>query len=84
VILDYNALLNNPALFDSSRQKRLTGDILLTWLLNPGTAVYLGYTDTLENQALLAGTPNTVFRTNLPSVTTQRQFFAKVSYLVRF
>jgi hypothetical protein len=84
VIVDYNALLDNPALFDSSRQKRVTGDILVTWLLNPGTAVYVGYTDTLENQALLAGTPNTVVRTNLPSVTTQRQFFAKVSYLFRF
>jgi hypothetical protein len=84
VIVDYNALLNNPALFDSSRQKRVTGDVLLTWLLNPGTAVYLGYTDTLENEALLAGTPNTVLRTNLPSTTTQRQLFAKISYLFRF
>ncbi|HEY4089483.1 MAG TPA: DUF5916 domain-containing protein [Bryobacteraceae bacterium] len=84
VIVDYNALLNNPALFDSSRQKRVTGDVLLTWLLNPGTAVYVGYTDTLENEALLAGIPNTVIRTNLPSTTTQRQFFAKISYLFRF
>ena len=84
MIVDYNALLNNAALFDSSRQKRVTGDVLLTWLLNPGTAVYLGYTDTLENQALLAGIPNTVIRTNLPSTTTQRQFFAKISYLFRF
>ncbi|HVV45209.1 MAG TPA: hypothetical protein VHC72_08375, partial [Bryobacteraceae bacterium] len=84
VIIDYNALLNNAALFDADRQKRVTGDILLTWLLNPGTALYLGYTDTLENQALLAGIPNTVVRTNLPSVTTQRQFFAKISYLFRF
>ncbi|HVY93745.1 MAG TPA: DUF5916 domain-containing protein [Bryobacteraceae bacterium] len=84
VIIDYNALLNNPALFDADKQKRVTGDILLTWLLNPGTAVYIGYTDTLENQALLNGIPNTVIRTNLPSVTTQRQFFAKLSYLFRF
>jgi hypothetical protein len=44
----------------------------------------VGYTDTLENQALLAGAPNTVIRTNLPSTTTQRQFFAKLSYLFRF
>jgi hypothetical protein len=84
VIVDYNALLNNRELFDADRQKRFTGDVLLTWLLNPGTAVYVGYTDTLENQALLAGSPNTVFRTNLPSTTIQRQLFAKVSYLFRF
>jgi hypothetical protein len=84
VIIDYNSLLKNPALFDPDRQKRVTGDVLLTWLLHPGTAFYLGYTDSLENVALMTGDPNTVVRTNLPSTTTQRQFFAKLSYLFRF
>ena len=84
VIIDYNALLQNPLLFDADRQKRITGDVLLTWLLHPGTAVYVGYTDTLENAALMTGDPNAVIRTNLPSTTTQRQFFAKISYLFRF
>jgi hypothetical protein len=84
VIVDYNATLPNAALFSVDRQKRVTGDVLLTWLLNPGTAFYLGYTDSLENVALLPGDPNLVVRTNLPSTTTQRQFFAKMSYLLRF
>ncbi len=83
-IVDYNALLQNSRLFDADRQKRVTGDILLTWLLHPGTAFYLGYTDNLENLALVTGAPNIVIRTNLPSTTTQRQFFAKLSYLFRF
>jgi hypothetical protein len=56
-IIDYNALLNNAALFDANRQKSVTGDVLLTWFLRPGTAVHLGYTETLENAALLAGEP---------------------------
>jgi len=84
VIIDYNGLLQNPLLFDADRQKRVTGDVLLTWLLHPGTAFYLGYTDTLENVGLIGGNPNTLIRTNLPSTTTQRQFFAKISYLFRF
>lgn len=84
LIVDYNSVLQNPALISLDRQKRLSGDVLMTWLLHPGTAFYLGYTDSLENVALAAGAPNTVVRTNLPSTTTQRQFFAKVSYLFRF
>ncbi|MDP9170215.1 MAG: hypothetical protein M3N54_06340, partial [Acidobacteriota bacterium] len=84
VIIDYNSLLQNPGLISLDRQKRVTGDVLLTWLLHPGTAFYLGYTDSLENLELMAGNPNAVIRTNLPSTTTQRQLFAKVSYLFRF
>jgi hypothetical protein len=84
VIVDYNATLPNSALFSVDRQKRVTGDVLLTWLLHPGTAFYLGYTDSLENIALMTGDPNTIVRTNLPATTTQRQFFAKLSYLFRF
>ncbi len=84
LIVDYNSLLQNPLLFNADRQKRITSDVLVTWLLHPGTAFYLGYTDSLENVALMTGTPNTIIRTNLPSTTTQRQFFAKLSYLFRF
>jgi hypothetical protein len=84
LIIDYNSTLQNPALISLDRQKRITGDILLTWLLHPGTAFYLGYTDSLENLTLTPGNPNAVIRTNLPSTTTQRQFFAKFSYLFRF
>jgi hypothetical protein len=88
VIVDYNSLLQNAALISLDRQKRVNADVLLTWLLHPGTAVYVGYTDGLENVALAPGVGpgavNTVLRTNLPAATTERQFFAKVSYLFRF
>jgi hypothetical protein len=88
VIVDYNILLQNAALISLNREKQVTGDVLLTWLLHPGTAVYAGYTDRLENVALEPGlgpgAVNTVLQTNLPGATTQRQFFAKVSYLFRF
>jgi len=81
MIVDYNALLENAALIDATRQKRLSGDVLLTWLLHPGTAVYVGYTDRLENVAIYQ---NTIVPIGFPSTTVARQFFAKVSYLFRF
>jgi hypothetical protein len=35
LILDYNAVLQNPALIGLDRQKAVTGDVLLTYLLHP-------------------------------------------------
>ncbi|MCU1238860.1 MAG: rane associated hydrolase [Candidatus Solibacter sp.] len=84
MIVDYNGVLANPQLVNLTRQKRITGDVLLTYLIHPGTALYLGYTDRLENLRLLPGAPPTVSTIGFPSTTTARQFFAKVSYLFRF
>jgi hypothetical protein len=84
MIVDYNAVLDNPALISLDRQKRVTGDVLLTYLIHPGTALYLGYTDSLENLSLVSGSPFTTARIGFPSTTTARQFFAKISYLFRF
>ena len=84
MIVDYNGVLQNPALINLDKQKRVTGDVLLTYLIHPGTALYVGYTDRLENLALQPGSPPTVGRIGFPSTTTGRQFFAKVSYLFRF
>ena len=81
MIVDYNAVLENAALIDLKRQKRITGDALLTYLIHPGTALYVGYTDRLENLGLLNGMVRPI---GFPSTTTARQFFAKVSYLFRF
>ena len=81
LILDYNATLQNPALINLPRQKRITGNVLLTYLLHPGTAFYIGYTDRLENLAIFPGQVN---RIAFPSTTTARQFFTKISYQLRF
>ncbi len=84
MIVDYNGVLANPSLVNLARQKRVTGDVLVTYLIHPGTALYLGYTDRLENLRLFPGLPPSVGTIGFPSTTTARQFFAKVSYLFRF
>ena len=48
-ILDYNAILPNESLVALDRRKHLTADVLVTYLMHPGTAVYVGYTDGYDN-----------------------------------
>jgi hypothetical protein len=85
-IVDYNSVLANPQLIAQEKTKQLTGDILLTYLLNPGTALYIGYTDRYENLALDPTLPPSLRlqRIGEPTTSTGRQFFIKLSYLFRF
>ena len=53
--MDYEGILPNPSLVNLDRSRKLTANILLTWLLRPGTAFYGGYTDVRENLALFPG-----------------------------
>lgn len=95
-IFDYNATLANPNLVDLQTTlgsfpggpliptKRFTADFLLTYLLNPGTALYIGYTDRYDNRVLEPGMPPSLQFIRSPSTSTGRQLFIKVSYLFRF
>jgi len=96
-IFDYNATLGNPDLLDIQTNlggvpggptvptKRFTADLLLTYLLHPGTALYVGYTDRQENLVIDSSTsPPMLRRISSPSTPTGRQFFIKMSYLFRF
>lgn len=82
-IIDYNAVLSNPAAASYDTSKKFTGDLLLAYLPHPGTAVYAGYTNSRENLALL-GEPAELVRTTRPDLQTGSQVFVKVSYLFRF
>ena len=97
LIVDYNATLANPQLLDLQTNlgsfdggpavptKKLTPDILFTYLLHPGTAIYFGYTDGYTNLHLVPGTPPTVPpATGSPTIPTGRIVFVKVSYLFRY
>ena len=81
-ILDYNGVLANPLLVDLQRTKHLTADLLMTYLVNPGTAVYIGYTDGYDNVAIDPQGVRGFIRN--PTTSTGRQFFVKTSYLFRF
>jgi hypothetical protein len=83
-ILDYNAVLPNAGLIDLERSKRLTADVLVTYLLNPGTALYVGYNNRFENLRLDPTVPPSLRRTGSPTNGVGRQFFVKMSYLFRF
>jgi hypothetical protein len=82
-IVDYAAVLPDPELVALERNKRLTGDVLLSYVLHPGTAIYLGYTDRQENLRLLTDPPR-LENTRGLDLHTGRQVFLKVSYLLQF
>ena len=83
-IVDYNAVLPDAALIGLEREKRLTGDVLGTYVINPWTAIYIGYTDGYANLAFDPARAGTLRRTNAIDLSTGRQFFVKTSYLFNF
>jgi len=83
-ILDYHAVLPDETLVDLRRDKRLVTDFLGTYLINPWTALHLGYTDRYENLEPDPLMPGTIRRTPSVTASTGRQFFIKTSYLIRF
>jgi hypothetical protein len=83
VIVDYNAVLPSAALIALDRTKRVGYDILLTYLLHPGTALYAGYTDIYQNYLLDPLHPPNLSLTRFPDMNTGRQVFVKLSYQLR-
>ena len=83
-IVDYNGVLSNGSLVNLPRTKRLSCDFLLTYLLHPGTAFYLGYTDIYEDLRFEPWRPPYLQLTGSPNLNTGRQVFVKMSYLFRF
>jgi hypothetical protein len=92
LILDYNATIANTNLVDLQRNlggndsppfqpsKKFTPDVLLTYLLHPGTAIYLGYNNGYSDLNLHSSIPPA----GAPINPTSRLFFVKVSYLLRY
>jgi hypothetical protein len=95
VIEEYDAILtrNDPAdpaptyPFTYQRTtKNLNTDILITYLLHPGTAVYVGYNTNQQNlnRALAMDPLFGAVKVGRPLINDGRLFFVKVSYLFRF
>lgn len=84
VILQYNAILANPALTRLDTAKNFNADFLFTYLVNPWTALYVGYNGNAQNIELLpTATGSELVRTRY-FTNDARQFFIKFSYLLRF
>ena len=84
VIVDYESVLPNSTLVALERGKQIGVDALFTYMLNPGTAFYVGYTDVYENWRFDPTLPPNLIRTDFPGLNTGRLFFVKLSYLFRF
>jgi hypothetical protein len=77
-------VLANPLLSSLSPTKNVNADFLMTYLVNPGTAVYVGYNSNLQNlDRRLIPTPTGLLTTRDTFINDGRQFFVKLSYLFR-
>jgi hypothetical protein len=83
LIVDYEAILPNETLVSLEREKRLAFDVLATYMVNPWTAVYVGYTDAYAN-LLLEDPLERPARGGAPTTSVGRQLFVKVSYLLKY
>jgi hypothetical protein len=84
---EYDALLANPANTSLKTSKRFNADFLVTYLLHPNTALYVGYNSNLENVLLpLQSDPGAVngLARGRSFHNDGRNFFVKASYLFRF
>ena len=87
LILQYNALLAGTPGVGSPytylpTSKQFNADFLITYLVHPGTAIYVGYNSDLQNLNVQPGVG--VFSAPKNYLNDSRQFFVKASYLFRF
>ena len=65
--------------------KQFNADFLITYLVHPGTAIYVGYNSDLQNlNRNLDVDPTYGLHSSKGYINDSRQFFVKVSYLFRF
>ena len=93
LIMQYNSVLANTpgnAVYPYTylpTQKEFNTDFLITYLIHPGTAIYVGYNSDLQNldHELMPGVEGPAgLYTAKGFMNDSRQFFVKMSYLFRF
>jgi hypothetical protein len=82
----YAAVLANQNLTSLQTTKNFNADLLFTYLLHPGTAVYFGYNSNLQNLDPSLSLDSNGNLVHVPNrfLNDGRQIFVKVSYLFRF
>lgn len=84
VILRYDAVHSNRQLTSLETTRNFNADFLFTYLVNPWTALYVGYNGNLQNIELLTTPGGRELTRTSGFLNDARQFFVKFSYLVRF
>ena len=81
----YSAVLVTPNFTSLQTTKNFNTDFLITYLVHPSTAIYVGYNNNLEN---IVNPPQLDANGDLARggrlLNDRRNFFVKVSYLLRF
>ena len=85
VILQYEATIANAALTSLENRRNLNADVLITYLVNPWTALYVGFNGNRQNLSLIEE-PDGVraIRSRGSWINDANQLFVKFSYLLRF
>ncbi len=84
-ILQYDATLANPDLTALESTKNINADILITYLVNPWTALFVGYNGNAQNRELVPTAAGArIVRPRRRFINDAKQFFVKFSYLLRF
>jgi hypothetical protein len=83
-ILQYNSVLPNPENSSLEKVRNFNTDLLFTYLMNPWTALYIGYNNNLQNRGLFTDEYGSqIIRT--PDLRNDSwQLFAKFSYFLNF
>ena len=87
IIVEYDSTLANHNETSLQRTRQVGTEALFTWLPHPGTAIYIGYNNDLQN--LCNRLHDGACDPNLPPrpshfLNDGRQIFVKASYLFRF
>ena len=84
---EYNTVLANPYFTAVQTTKNFNADFLITYLVHPSTAIYVGYNSNLENLTLPLGVDingELLHAPGGPLLNDRRSLFIKGSYLFRF
>jgi hypothetical protein len=83
-ILQYDQVVSDPELATLETKKNLNADLLLTYLVNPWTAVYVGYNNNQNSFRIVPDGDGSTLEPGHPLGPESWQFFVKLSYLLRF
>ena len=83
-IIQYNTLLANPELTSLETDRNLNLDFLVTYLVNPWTALYIGYNNNQKNIAIVPHEDGSELVRTSGLNDDSWQFFVKFSYFFSF